>query len=110
MRTIDYERCLSSEDGFMIAASEMQASGEKAASAKIENDHISVDMDVTEFDSGMCGIESTDEISKKLIGYIERMVRGSYEYKQYINYLRTELDINSCSLLKGINAKDLGVS
>jgi hypothetical protein len=94
----------------MIAASEMQASGEKAASAKIENDHISVDMDVTEFDSGMCGIESTDEISKKLIGYIERMVRGSYEYKQYINYLRTELDINSCSLLKGINAKDLGVS
>jgi hypothetical protein len=33
----------------------------------------------------------------KLIKKIERMVRTSYEYKNYIKYLKEEIDMNQCS-------------
>src|SRR5574344_2811829 len=75
-----------------------------------ELDHVSVDMDVVEFNDTLCNLESSEEVSKKTIAYLERMIRGSYEYKQYIQYLRTELDINQCALLKQIDAKELEVS
>ena len=83
---------------------------EQESILKTETDHISVDLEVAEFTNNLCNIESIDEVDNKTINYIERMIRGSYEYKQYISYLRNELDINSCSILENIDAKDLDVS
>lgn len=42
-------------------------------------------------------------IDQKIISYIEKKVRNSYEYKAFISYLKNTLDINSCSYYEGFN-------
>ena len=42
----------------------------------------------------------------KLIKTIERIVRSSMEYKQYIQYLRDEIDMTLCSFFNNINNKN----
>jgi hypothetical protein len=39
----------------------------------------------------------------KLIKNIEKIVRNSLEYRNYIKFLKTELKLNSCTLLKNFN-------
>ena len=53
---------------------------------------------------------SKDNYSAKVIKTLERFCRGSYEYKSYINYLKNELDIKSCSILNTINIDEIQVS
>lgn len=43
----------------------------------------------------------------KLIKKIESMIRKSYEYKNYIEYLKNELDMNQCSFFKKLSREDV---
>lgn len=42
----------------------------------------------------------------KYISDIENMVRNSFEYRQYIQYIRTNLDMNKCSFYSNVNNID----
>lgn len=68
------------------------------------------DISISEFDPSSACLETMDDLDEKVINYIEREVRSSYEYRKYINYLKTELDLTKCSMLDGIDTKDLDVS
>lgn len=48
----------------------------------------------------------TDKDKIKVIKYIERLVRSSQEYRDYIAYLKKEIDMTQCSFFVGINNKD----
>lgn len=49
-------------------------------------------------------------IDEKTIKYIEKLIRGSLEYREYIKYLKTTLDINSCTFYEGYSLSNgLGV-
>ena len=50
---------------------------------------------------------SEDELTEKKIKKIEAMIRGSYEYKNYIQYLKDELDITKCSFIEGIDKNEI---
>jgi len=51
-------------------------------------------------------IVMTDKDKVKLIKTIERIVRSSMEYKQYIAYLRKEIDMTMCSFFTNITNKE----
>jgi hypothetical protein len=51
-------------------------------------------------------IVMSDRDKVKLIKTIERIVRGSIEYKQYIAFLRKEIDMTMCSYFTNISKKD----
>jgi len=72
--------------------------------------HTSYDINISEFNSTNAYLELEEDITEKVISYIEKEVRSSYEYKKYINYLKTELDLTKCSLLPGIDSKESAVS
>lgn len=56
-------------------------------------------------------MESIEELTEKRIKKIESLIRQSFEYKNYITYIKEELDITQCALLEGIDIKDIsGVS
>lgn len=40
-------------------------------------------------------------IDEKTIKYIEKLIRNSFEYRNYIKYLKTTLDISSCTFYEG---------
>jgi len=71
---------------------------------------VEVKINTTEFDPTQCEYTSVEDIDDKMISYIEKEVRGSYEYKSYINYLKTELDLNQCELMPGLDPKTDPVS
>lgn len=68
-----------------------------------------LDIEISDYDPTSAYLEIEEELDEKAISYIERQVRGSYEYRQYINYLKNELDLTKCSLLPNIDCSD-GVS
>ncbi len=75
-----------------------------------EHDAIEVDMNVQKFDENFSGLELPEEVNQKVIAYIEKILRKSYEYKQYIAYLKSELDITKCALIPTLDVKDLDIS
>lgn len=75
-----------------------------------EHDSIEIDMEVQRFDEDFSGIELPEEVNQKLINYLEKLIRKSYEYKQYITYLKDELDITKCALVPSLNIKDVNIS
>lgn len=46
-----------------------------------------------------------DKDKVKLIKTIERIVRGSIEYKQYIKFLKDEIDMTCCSFFNNVNSE-----
>lgn len=48
----------------------------------------------------------TDRDKVKQVKGIERIVRGSQEYKQYVAFLRKEVDMTMCSYFTNISKKD----
>lgn len=48
----------------------------------------------------------TDRDKVKQVKSIERIVRGSQEYKQYVAFLRKEVDMTMCSYFTNISKKD----
>jgi hypothetical protein len=52
-------------------------------------------------------IEDTDSKEyKKFIGDIEHEVRSSFEYKQFINYIRNNMDMNRCAYIVNATNKE----
>ncbi len=45
----------------------------------------------------------------KFIKQIERMIRGSEEYRNFISYLKTELDINYCFILNTMTSENVKI-
>ena len=45
----------------------------------------------------------------RMIKSIERMVRNSYEYKNYISYLKQEIDMNHCSFFTQLSREDVSI-
>lgn len=84
----------------------------KDISKNIKNDEktTSIDINVTEFDPTIANLEFVEDLTEKVISYLEKEVRGSYEYQSYIKYLKDELDLTKCSLLPGIDQKEDSVS
>lgn len=64
------------------------------------------DINISPFDATTEYIEFDEQIDEKLVSYIEKEIRSSYEYRQYIKYLKDELDLTKCSLLPGIDCSD----
>lgn len=42
----------------------------------------------------------------KYIGYVEKLVRGSFEYQSFIQYLKMYADMNRCTFLKNVSLTD----
>ena len=61
---------------------------------------------ISEYDTEVVSLESEEDLTEKTITYIEKEVRGSFEYKKYLNYLKTELDLTKCALLPGIDCSE----
>ena len=45
----------------------------------------------------------------KQIKKIEKIIRSSYEYREYINYLKDEIDMNECSFFKNLKRDDIRI-
>ena len=72
---------------------------------------IDINLNVNEFDINECYYNSLEDLSEKSILALERnIIRSSFEYKNYINYLKQELDLTSCPLMPGIDIKTDPVS
>jgi len=65
---------------------------------------------VSDFDITESYFTDEDEIDNKTIKYIEREIRNSFEYRTYIQFLKEELDLTRCSLMKNIDIKTTPVS
>lgn len=63
-------------------------------------------IDTSEFDPSIAYLDLEEDLTEKLISYIEREIRASYEYRDYINYLKNELDLTRCSMLPGIDCSN----
>lgn len=75
-----------------------------------KEDRVTYNIDASDYDMQISFIEDVEELTAKRIGYIERQIRNSYEYRSYVNYLKEELDLTKCSLLPGIDIKNTKVS
>ena len=51
-----------------------------------------------------------EQFNQKVINYLEKIIRKSYEYKQYISYLKSELDITKCALIPTLDISELDIS
>lgn len=49
---------------------------------------------------------SSEALQKKVIDGAKRIARGSLEYKEYIAYLKRNVDMNKCSFFQGLNRKE----
>ena len=45
----------------------------------------------------------------KIIKVIERIIRSSYEYKNYVKYLKDEVDMNACSFFNNLSREDISI-
>ena len=77
---------------------------------EITEDYDNINIEVTEFDKNLAHIDDISEVDEKLISYIEREVRGSYEYRKYIKYLKTDLNLTKCALMDNIDTNIDAVS
>ena len=73
-----------------------------------KNDEIkrNVEFDVFDLDVSFVQVETEEDISEKVISCIEKMVRKSLEYRSYINYLKSEVNLTRCSLLEGLDVNE----
>lgn len=69
-----------------------------------------VEINIKEFNPEIAYLEVEEDLTEKVISYIEKEIRTSYEYKQYLKYLKEELDLTKCALLPNIDIKELSIS
>lgn len=62
-------------------------------------------------DPDRLGYDLSDEKSKiNFVKYIEKIIRGSFEYKKMIEFLRDKIDMNHCAFFKDVNNKINGIT
>jgi len=76
----------------------------------IHEDYIVLDVDENQYnDYRLLYIDITEGDEKAIedyIKYIEKLVRKSFEYNQYIFICKTEFDLNKCAFFKNINFEE----
>jgi hypothetical protein len=66
----------------------------------------SIDLkDIPEYDFN-CYMLDDEKDFKKYIADIEKTVRKSFEYKQFIKYIRENMNMNKCAVINGISNED----
>ena len=75
---------------------------------KNKNNSISID-NIPEFDFEIWDLESEKEL-KRYFFTIEREVRHSYEYRELIQYIKDNYDMNRCSFIKVSGTDEVNVS
>lgn len=75
-----------------------------------KEEKLQLNLSVSQFDIKTSYLTDKEDIDDKFIKYIEREIRNSFEYKNYIQYLKEELDLTKCSLLPNIDIKTTPVS
>ena len=65
-----------------------------------------VDIEISEYDNDIASLDLEEDLTEKVISFIERQIRSSYEYRQYIKYLREELDLTKCAMLPNIDCSN----
>lgn len=63
-------------------------------------------IEISEYDADVASLEIEEDLTEKMISFIEKQIRSSYEYRQYIRYLKEELDLTKCALLPGIDCSE----
>jgi len=63
-------------------------------------------IEVSDYDETLSYLSSIDELDEKAVKYMEKEIRSSYEYSNYIRYLKDELDLTKCPLLPGLDCSD----
>jgi hypothetical protein len=77
---------------------------------KNDEEKVEFNLSVNNFDMSINELKDVEDLDEKTVFYIEKLVRGSNEYRTYINYLKEELDLTKCSLLPGVDIKTTPVS
>lgn len=67
-------------------------------------------IDIQEYDESTAYLEIPEELDEKTVSYIEKEVRSSFEYRNYISYLKNELNLTKCSMMPGIDITTTAVS
>ena len=75
-----------------------------------EEERVEYHISVSDYDITSNYIENEEDLTAKMIAYVERQIRNSYEYRAYTQYLKEELDLTKCSLLPNIDIKEIKVS
>lgn len=76
---------------------QVEYSGQKLSIIEIEH--------IPEYDLEDYDLMDSKEFSK-YIASIERIIRGSFEYRQLITFLRENMDMNKCSFYENVNNID----
>ncbi len=69
--------------------------------------HIDLDIEISKYNKDIASIEIEEDLDEKTISYLEKIIRSSYEYKEYINYMKTELDLTKCALMPQLDQKNM---
>jgi hypothetical protein len=79
--------------------------------ADIQNNEQKIEFKISvgDFDINNSQIASEEDIDVKMIGYIEKQVRNSYEYRAFVKYMKEELDLTKCAMLPNIDIKDVEI-
>ena len=75
------------------------------SNTKLQNAKVIVIDDIPPYDYKDYDIFGEKDF-KKYIDDIEKIVRGSFEYREFINYLRDYMDMNKCSFFENISNKN----
>lgn len=54
-------------------------------------------------------IVTSEKVKDKFIKTIERMIRSSYEYRNYLHILKNELDYTSCTFIPGLDLNNIRI-
>ena len=65
-----------------------------------------VNFDAFDLDVSVVHLETEEDVSDKIVSYIEKMIRKSNEYRNYISYLKNEVNLTKCSLLEGLDIEE----
>jgi len=79
----------------------------------IEENILKIDVDETikyDFRDNYSFIDESEESKEKYFKSIEKIIRYSTEYRNYIWTLKTEFDLTSCKILKNININENDIS
>lgn len=63
-------------------------------------------IDAPQYDETLPYLTSVDDMTEKVVKYMEKEIRSSYEYNNYIHYLKEELDLTKCPLLPGLDCSN----
>lgn len=70
---------------------------------RVDRNNIISLREVPPFEGYECYCLDDEKDYKKFISDVERSVRKSFEYRNFINYLRDNMQMNQCAYLEGVN-------